>query len=136
MITTKELLQLQFKTFVSLFFTDGYIYPRKCWAWNRLVFLFSRLLWQTGCSSIMSLYHVGIYSDKELIGRCKSTQPHSCGFFFFWLNSNTGAKYWFVFKILTYLILESLITVTSSSPKSAKKTLIMLQCKFLQLSLI
>lgn len=29
----------------------------------------SRLLWQTGCSSIMSLYHVGIYSDKELIGR-------------------------------------------------------------------
>ncbi|XP_062574238.1 large ribosomal subunit protein mL44-like [Saccostrea cucullata] len=29
----------------------------------------SRLLWQTGCSSIMSVYHVGIYSDKELIGR-------------------------------------------------------------------
>ncbi|XP_048757948.2 39S ribosomal protein L44, mitochondrial-like [Ostrea edulis] len=29
----------------------------------------SRLLWQTGCTSIMSVYHVGIYSDKELIGR-------------------------------------------------------------------
>nr|XP_022344022.1 39S ribosomal protein L44, mitochondrial-like [Crassostrea virginica] len=29
----------------------------------------SRLLWQTGCSSIMSLYHVGIYSNKELIGK-------------------------------------------------------------------
>lgn len=36
-----------------------------------MVSFFTRLLWQTGCSSIMSLYHVGIYSNKELIGKCK-----------------------------------------------------------------
>ena len=36
-----------------------------------MVSFFTRLLWQTGCASIMSLYHVGIYSNKELIGKCK-----------------------------------------------------------------
>ena len=41
---------------------------RPCWYYG---IFFPRLLWQTGCSSIMSLYHVGIYSNKELIGKCK-----------------------------------------------------------------
>ncbi|XP_074662484.1 large ribosomal subunit protein mL44-like [Tubulanus polymorphus] len=28
-----------------------------------------RLLWQSGCNTVLAVYHVGIYSDRKLIGR-------------------------------------------------------------------
>jgi len=30
-----------------------------------------RMLWTSAKNTIMSLYHVGIYSDKKMIGKCK-----------------------------------------------------------------
>ncbi len=31
----------------------------------------SRLLWESGKDSLLGCCHVGVYSDKELIGQCK-----------------------------------------------------------------
>ncbi len=31
----------------------------------------SRLLWESGKDTLLACFHVGIYSDKELIGQCE-----------------------------------------------------------------
>jgi len=35
----------------------------------------SRLLWTDGQNTIMSVYYVGIYVDKKLIGKCTANTP-------------------------------------------------------------
>lgn len=34
-------------------------------------FLYNRLIWATGVSSVLSTYVVGVYSNKEFLGKSK-----------------------------------------------------------------
>ena len=41
----------------------------------------ARLLWVSGKETLLACYHVGIYSDKELIGQGKATHRKTLFFF-------------------------------------------------------
>ncbi len=40
----------------------------------------SRLLWASGKDTLMACFHVGVFSDKELVGQCKYRVHAFCPF--------------------------------------------------------